>query len=189
MAYISVVDMAQDVMAQAIRGGDKVIDATVGNGHDTVFLAKAVGDSGHVLGFDVQPEAIDNTRKRLQQQNLAHRVTLFLQDHAGMSECIPQGMKNCIKAVMFNLGYLPGGDKSRVTNVQSTLPALDAVLPQLMPGGVVTIVAYSGHTGGAVETNAVLYWSSHLDQTYTVEVFKPPGTAAIAPLLVIIKHK
>ena len=187
MAYISLTDRAQQILADVLQEGDIAIDATVGNGYDTVFLAKAVGSTGHVLGFDVQPEAIANTRKQLQQQNLQQRVTLFQQDHADLAARIPDPLKQGIKAVMFNLGYLPGGDKSLVTRDHSTLQALNTVLPHLLPGGVITIVAYRGHSGGQGETRAVRDWCTQLDKlSYSVEVINSPTESESAPLLITI---
>jgi predicted methyltransferase len=189
MAYISLTDKAQQIIADVLQEGDIAIDATVGNGHDTVFLAKAVGSTGHVFGFDVQSESIANTRKQLQQQNLQQRVTLFQQDHADLAACIPDSMKTRIKAVMFNLGYLPGGDKSLVTRDHSTLQALNAVLPHLLPGGVITIVAYRGHSGGQDETRAVRDWCTQLDKlSYTVELFNSLAESETAPILMVIKR-
>ena len=187
MAYISLTDRAQQILADVLQEGDIAIDATVGNGYDTVFLAKAVGSTGHVFGFDVQPEAIANTRKQLQQQNLQQRVTLFQQDHADLAARIPDPLKQGIKAVMFNLGYLPGGDKSLVTRDHSTLQALNTVLPHLLPGGVITIVAYRGHSGGQGETRAVRDWCTQLDKlSYSVEVINSPTESESAPLLITI---
>jgi predicted methyltransferase len=189
MTYLSLVDKAQHILAELIRPGDTVIDATVGNGNDTVFLAKAVTQTGHVLGFDIQQQSLQNARNMLQQHNLQHRVTLFLQSHADLNDCIPKPMQHRIKAVMFNLGYLPGSDKAVVTRAESTVSALRAALPHLLPGGVISILAYRGHPGGEQETRAVLEWSSHLDNDkYAVDTIEPPALSEKTPLLVIIKR-
>jgi predicted methyltransferase len=189
MAYLSLVDKAQEILGQVIQPGDSVVDATVGNGLDTVFLANAVGDTGHVFGLDIQPESLENARRALQEKNLQHRVTLLLQNHARIDECIPQAMRHRIKAVMFNLGYLPGGDKSVITCAQSTLTAVSAVLPHLLPGGVLTVVAYRGHAGGQEEANAVLQWSSRLDlDRYAVHTYQSPTLSEKAPILLIVKR-
>jgi predicted methyltransferase len=191
MAYLSLVDKAQEILGQVIQPGDSVIDATVGNGYDTVFLANAVGETGHVLGLDIQPESLENARRVLQQKKLQHRVTLLLHNHASVDECVPQAMQHRIKAVMFNLGYLPGGDKSVVTRSQSTTTALSSILPHLVPGGVLSIVAYRGHAGGQEEADAVLQWSSRLalEDRYAVHIHKPPTLSDKAPFLLIVKHQ
>jgi len=188
MTYVSLVDQAQEFLRGEIHPGDKVIDATVGNGYDTVFLASAVGDTGEVLGFDVQEQALENTRHVLQQKNLQHRVRLLLQSHADMAEHISENMQGRIKAVMFNLGYLPGSDKSVTTRSPATVIALKNALSQLVPGGAITVIAYRGHRGGAEETQEVLDWSSRLDPTfYTVQVITPPASSELSPLLIVIK--
>lgn len=185
MAYLSLVDKAQEILAQVIQPGDFVIDATVGNGYDTMFLAKAVGDTGQVLGFDVQPQAIENARRLLHEENLHHRVKLLLQSHSDWNHYIPDIP---IKAVMFNLGYLPGGDKSVTTNAQSTFTALNSVLPRLQSGGAISVIAYRGHAGGAHEAGAVVQWSLRLDPAkYTVETIQSPTSSDKAPVLIIIK--
>lgn len=190
MTYMSLVDQAHEILAAVIQAGDTVIDATVGNGYDTLFLAEAVGDTGKVLGFDVQQQAIENTLKFLQQKNLQHRVNLLLQSHANVVDHIPTERQQPIKAVMFNLGYLPGSDKSVTTHTSSTITALDAVLPHLARGGVVSMMAYRGHSGGAQETQAVLDWSSSLDTAiYTVDITKPPTSSEKSPLLIMIKNR
>lgn len=189
MAYLSLVDKAQEILGQVIQPGDYVIDATVGNGYDTLFLADTVGDTGHVLGLDIQPDSLENTTLVLQQKNLQHRATLLLQNHAHIDECLPKAMQHRIKAVMFNLGYLPGSDKTVVTRAQSTLRALSASLSHLLPGGVMSIVAYRGHAGGQQEADAVLQWSLQLAANrYAVRTYKPPTTSVNAPILLIIKR-
>ena len=189
MVYISLTDKAQQILATVIQEGDIAIDATVGNGHDTLFLAKAVGSTGHVLGFDVQVDAIANTRKQLEQLNLQDRVTLFLQDHADLNAQIPVVMQHRVKAVMFNLGYLPGSDKSIITHSQSTLQALSAVLPHLVSGGMITLVAYRGHSGGLDETHAVIDWCAQLPKNqYDVEFIKSPTGSEKTPILITVKR-
>ena len=190
MTYISLVDQAHEFLAGVIQPGDAVIDATVGNGYDTLFLAEAVGDTGKVLAFDIQEQAIENTLSILKQKNLQHRVSLLLQSHASVEDHISTAMRNRIKAVMFNLGYLPGSDKSVTTRGQSTLIALNAVLPHMASGGSISVVAYRGHSGGEEETQAVLNWSSHLDTAFfTVYVTKPTASSEKSPCLIMIsKH-
>lgn len=189
MAYVSLVDKAQQNLAEVIQEGDMAIDATVGNGHDVLFLAKAVGSTGHVLGLDIQADAIENARARLQQENLHPRVELLMQDHADLDRCMPETMKHRIKAVMFNLGYLPGSDKSVITHRESTLQALDAVLSHLVPGGVISIIAYRGHSGGQDESRAVSDWSSRLDKAnYTVQFINAQTVSDTAPMLVIVRR-
>jgi predicted methyltransferase len=190
MTYFSLVEHAHEYLAEVIQPGDLAIDATMGNGHDTAFLAEAVGDAGKVLGFDVQPQALENTRRRLQQKELQHRVQLYLHSHANMVDYIPAHLRPRLKAVTFNLGYLPGSDKSVTTANPATLSALNSVLPLLAPGGVISVVAYRGHQGGEQETLAVLQWSSRADPSrYTVHIIKPPASSEKSPLLLTVKRR
>ncbi len=132
--------------------GEIAIDATAGNGHDTRVLAAAVGPSGRVFAFDVQSEAIARTAEAL---GPAHPVTLLHMSHAEMRAAVPLEYHGRIAAVMFNLGYRPGGDRRIATSAESTLEAIAAALDLLRPGGVLTVLAYPGHSGGAEEAAAV----------------------------------
>ncbi|QXD15564.1 methyltransferase domain-containing protein [Rhodocaloribacter litoris] len=160
---IKPLDRAKEIVAAVLTPGDVAVDATTGNGHDTVFLAERVGPAGHVYGFDVQEEAIGRTRQRLAGAGLAERVTLFARGHEALRETLPAGVHGHVAAVMFNLGYLPGGDHRRITRPETTVPALDAALDVLRPGGVLTVVVYPGHPGGAEEAGAVRNWAAALD--------------------------
>lgn len=134
------------------------VDATMGNGHDTVLLARCVGDTGQVFAFDIQPEAIAATRARLREAGLEDRVTCLQAGHEEMVPCLPPVAVGCVSAILFNLGYLPGGDKSRITTAVTTRRALDAASAVLAPGGLVSVVAYTGHPGAAGEAAEVERW-------------------------------
>ena len=163
MAIPSVLRYAHVLLSGSLRPGDIAIDATAGNGHDTVFLADCVGPSGQVYSFDVQPEALRSTQQRIQEQGLADRVTLVNAGHETMDACLPSTEHGQVGAVAFNLGYLPGGDKSVTTITHTTLRALSVAVELIRPGGTVTAVLYPGHDGGAQETADVLDWANSLD--------------------------
>ena len=130
--------LARDALLQAVNAGDTVVDATMGNGHDTLFLAEQVGPEGHVCAFDIQESALESTRALLEAHHAADRVTLFCQSHAELAGSVPAG----IAAAVFNLGWLPGGDHTVTTRTASTRQAVLAALELLKPGGIVTICAY-----------------------------------------------
>ena len=138
------------------------VDATVGNGHDTLFLAQSVGELGRVFGFDVQADALANATSRLEGAGLAERVRLFHAGHEHMAGLLPANAKGLLLAVTFNLGYLPGGDKTVVTAPQTTLAALNTALDWLAPGGMVSVHCYGGHAGGQAEISAVEDWARAL---------------------------
>ncbi|AEG00986.1 tRNA (mnm(5)s(2)U34)-methyltransferase [Methylomonas methanica] len=188
MKRISLAEIAHDTIGQTLQSGDIVVDATVGNGHDTVFLAENVGRGGKVFGFDVQPQAIQVTRQRIRQLGLDARVTLFHASHADMAQHIPQQFHGCIQAIMFNLGYLPGADKSVITQTQSTLQAVGAACRLLGAQGVITVTAYPGHAGGDEETHYLTHWLQQLDSAdYSVETVFSQHHQAHAPRLFVIK--
>lgn len=143
MGFLRMTEVAHRLLEERINNGDVVVDATAGNGHDTVFLARLVGDKGKVHAYDIQEQALTNTRKKLQEQNLSHRVILH---HASHTEIAL--LDTSIKAAVFNLGYLPGSDKSIVTQPETTAQAVDGAISLLTPGGIVVIVVYRGHEGG-----------------------------------------
>jgi len=149
----SLTKLAHTIVQRVIREGDTVIDATTGNGNDTILLARSVGGSGHVIAIDLQDAAIQSTRGRLEAIGISG-VQLHRADHGEkLSQLAGENLQ--VKAVMFNLGYLPGGDKGRTTTTQSTVQAITAGMRLLQPGGVMTVVAYRGHPGGQEETQAV----------------------------------
>ncbi|MEJ2315891.1 MAG: class I SAM-dependent methyltransferase [Gammaproteobacteria bacterium] len=151
-------ELAHEVVAGHVHAGDIVIDATMGNGHDTLFLAQLVGETGHVYAFDLQQQAIDQTRARLQMNGAAKQVTLIKGNHAEMARLLPAGIAGSVAAVMFNLGYLPGGDKSVTTTAESTLQALDASPELIRPGGLISLLIYVGHAGGMEEHQVITEW-------------------------------
>lgn len=140
------------LLKSEIAAGDFVIDATAGNGHDTVFLARAVGETGKVLAIDVQAQAIASTAARLESEGLRDRVTLHLGCHSELVRIA--GVKEP-GAILFNLGYLPGGDHGVITRTEKTLKALAAAVEILKPSGVLAVVCYPGHEGGGEEAAAV----------------------------------
>ncbi len=146
------------ILGQRIGAGDRVADATCGNGNDTFFLAGIVGARGRVWAFDIDGDALETTEKRLRQSPFASVVVLV---HAG-HERICEFIHEPLNAVVFNLGYLPGGGKSVVTRPETTLAALEGALDLLLPGGVVLLVVYTGHPGGGEESRAVEEWVSGL---------------------------
>lgn len=154
----ALIEEAHARLAVTLHAGDAVIDATVGNGHDTLHLAQCVGESGHVFGFDIQEPALARTSKLLDEAGCAGRVQLFHANHEEMASYLPLSLKGSIGAAVFNLGYLPGGDKAIVTRAETTLTALDTAWSWLKESGLMTIVAYPGHAEGARETQSVRMW-------------------------------
>ncbi len=155
---------AHQLIQNYLRVGDSAIDATSGNGHDTLFLAKSVGDSGQVFAFDIQQQAINATRQHIVEQLSMDRVELFHCSHERMQDHIPPQYQGQIKAVIFNLGYLPSSDKTVITHQHSTIKALQQALQILACPGIVCITAYPGHAGGEQELHALERFFQQLDK-------------------------
>lgn len=164
MKLAKILPFTRTLMNLAVNEGDIAVDATVGNGHDTLYLAQRVGESGHVFGFDIQKEAIAATTARLQEHNMLKRVTLFQASHDQLIEKIPAIYHGRITGAIFNLGYLPGGDKRIVTKPDSTIRAIEQLLQIMAKEGIIVIVVYHGHPEGAVERDALLHYTKAIDQ-------------------------
>jgi SAM-dependent methyltransferase len=156
--------LAQLWLAPVLRRGGHVVDATAGNGQDTRFLARGVGPRGRVDAFDIQARALTRARRRLDGDDEAAAVVWHRADHARMARHL--GTETRIDAAMFNLGWLPGGDRTIVTHPGPTLTALETVRARLVPGGRLCVVAYRGHPGGREEASAVADWIAHLPRCY-----------------------
>ena len=190
-------EMAHWMLKDIIKTNDVVVDATMGNGYDTQFLAEL---GAKVYAFDVQEEALNATEKRLDdagiknqifEKNLSNLLTepsvnLVLSGHEKLSEYV----KEPIKAAIFNLGYLPKTDKSVVTRADTTLTALDALTNQLVVGGRIAIMIYYGHEGGMEEKDAVIKWTSSLPQKdWEVTSYAPLNQIHTPPILVLIEKR
>lgn len=151
------------LLEESVNNGDTVIDATCGNGNDTLFLSNIVGENGHVLAFDIQEQAITETKKIL-SNNKRNNVSLIHDSHENIINYLPDDKNLKIGGAIFNLGYLPKGDKSIITNGYSTIIAMDTILSALKRDGLIVIVVYHGHEGGKHEKEALLKHVIHLDQ-------------------------
>jgi len=184
MKPLSLTQEAHLLIKPKLHLGDSAIDATVGNGYDTLFLAEQVGVTGKLYGFDIQQKALDTTRLRLQQANLLECLSLVHTNHAVMAEKVPVQYHGKISAIMFNLGYLPGGDKTIMTLASSTLTALNSASRLLAVGGIITLLAYQGHDGGDIETVRVKNWCEQLDNNqFRVHVLTTGENKTTAPVL------
>lgn len=176
-------EMAHRLLSERIQEGDTVIDATVGNGYDTLFLSNCVGENGSVIGFDLQAVAIEKTRERT-----GNRPNVILH-HSG-HETLDNFVAAPVAAITFNLGYLPGGDKYLITGKASTLTALQKSVTLLKAGGLLTVVAYIGHEGGPEEGEAVSDWASSLDQdNFSVARYEFQNQKNSPPFLLAIEKR
>lgn len=157
--FPNVLEVARKLIRERVREGETVIDATMGNGNDTLFLAQLVQETGKVIAFDIQPLAIEKTRERLEREGVAERVEMRLASHEEI-----KFVQEPVGAIMFNLGYLPGGNKEITTEAASTTRAIESGLAVLRPGGIMTVVIYWGHPAGEVEKTAVESFCQSISQ-------------------------
>ena len=185
---LTAVRFVQDFLAARLGRPRLCIDATCGNGGDTAFLCNLTAPAGRVLAFDVQPEAIRSTRTRLEQAGVpAERYELICGSHADLLQYVQPGTAD---AVMFNFGWLPGADHGVFSTAQSSIPALQAALQAVRPGGIVSAILYSGAVIGSEEKQAVLRFLRALPlKSFTVLVCDFANWAETAPLPCLILKK
>lgn len=170
-----------------VNPGDTVIDATAGNGNDTLTLANAVGESGSVIAIDIQETAIQNTRKLLLDHGISNAQ--FILGNFKSIDLYAANYDN-ISAVIFNLGFLPGGDKNITSQKEDSLTAIKKALNVIKPGGIVTITMYPGHSQGEEEKRALLNFSKTLSATkYHSVYFNMHNQKDTAPEILAITRK
>lgn len=150
------------LLKECIQPGNHVVDATMGNGNDTLLLAELVGKTGKVYAFDIQEQAVTTTTERLKEQKLLERVRVIHDGHQNLGDYLETTEE--IKAAVFNLGYLPKSDKQVITLPETTKQALDILLKHLARRGRIIIVAYYGHEGGSEELTTVRNYCEALPQ-------------------------
>ncbi|WP_339063137.1 class I SAM-dependent methyltransferase [Tepidibacillus marianensis] len=159
MSFLSIIQYGKELIKERVKDGDTVIDATCGNGYDSVFLAELVGRYGKVFGFDIQEEAIIHTNQYLSEKKLNDRVQCIMDNHANIIKWINEP----IQAAIFNLGYLPGSDKRVTTQGETTIQALTSILGLLANNGIVVLIIYTGHDQGK-EARIIEKWLQNLSQ-------------------------
>jgi predicted methyltransferase len=178
-------DLLHVLLLQVIQKGDLVVDATAGNGHDTVFLAGAVGDEGKVIAIDIQAEAIVATRQRLQESQLEDRVELHQASHTEIGKLVTTGSASVI---LFNLGYLPGTNRELVTQAETTIQALVGSVAVLKKKGVLAVICYPDHPGGDDEAAQVLAYLRGL-KNFRLAKYELLSTNRSSPFLLIAWKK
>jgi predicted methyltransferase len=184
VSQVRLTRVAASWVTAALPEGGFAVDATVGNGYDTLFLADRVGKNGRVLGFDVQKMALNNASEILRFAGTIDRVRLVLGCHSGLGRALIGYPR--VDAAMFNLGYLPRGDRRIVTRPSTTIPAIAAVLERLAPNGRISILAYRGHPEGPEEYQAI---HAFLEQAPDLEVRELAGDTQneLGPRLFLVK--
>ncbi|TFB13804.1 16S rRNA (cytosine(1402)-N(4))-methyltransferase [Filobacillus milosensis] len=154
-----IIPFAHDILKESISEGDTVVDATLGNGHDSLFLSQLVGERGRVFSFDIQQEALDQSALLFQEHNV-NNVDMVLKGHEFASDVLREKDISSIEGVIFNLGYLPGSDKQIATSSSTTIKAINQLFPLLEPQRYIVIVVYPGHSEGQAEKEELMQFLS-----------------------------
>lgn len=169
-------------IAEHVKTGDFCIDATAGRGRDTLFLCNLVGENGIVFAFDIQEEAIKSTRALLQEHN--KKATVILDCHSKMDQYVA---KESADAIMFNFGWLPGGDHTKFSHGSTSRIAIEKGLELLKTGGVMSLCIYCGKETGFEEKETLLPFLKTLDQKkYSVLLTDYINRAGNPPIAVLI---
>ena len=180
MKAVQITQWCARFLTEQVQPGDICIDATMGNGNDTILLSSLCKETGHVYAFDIQEQALAHTRQRLLDADVPQNYTLLLESHTNMDHYVQSESVSCI---VFNLGYLPGGD-----NTKTSIEALTKSLSLLKKGGLISLCIYSGGDSGFEERDAVLSWLKNLDShKYLVirsDYYNRPNNPPI-PILII----
>ena len=166
---IDLLDMHKHFLLAHLREGDAAVDYTMGNGNDTLFLSRAVGQSGRVYAFDIQDAALESTAEKLRSSGAPENYTLVHASHHLVRDYVTQP----VRAGVFNLGYLPRGDHRITTMRETTMPAVEAAISLMAEDGVVLIAVYPGHEEGRLEGEMLDAYLSALDRRkYSVTKFQ-----------------
>ncbi len=185
MKNYQITEWCHHFIREHVKQGDLCMDATAGNGNDTVLLCELVGETGKVIAFDIQEQAVGNTKRRLEEHGVAEWAEVVLDSHTNMSRYAEEDSVSCI---VFNFGYLPGGDHNLATRKESSVTAIREGLRLLKKGGIMSLCIYSGGDSGFEERDAILAELKQLNpKNYLVvlsEYYNRPNNPPI-PVLVL----
>ena len=157
---LNTLGVAHHIIEEKVKEGGFCIDATAGRGHDTAFLCSLVGKTGKVIAFDIQQDAVDSTKALLEQEGYSDIATVYLDSHSNMENYAEPESVDCIT---FNFGYLPGGDHYIFTTPATSIPAIEAGMRLLKPGGLMSLCVYYGGDSGFEEKNALMEYFRTID--------------------------
>lgn len=184
MQILNPVSVAHKLIQEQVYRAEILVDVTAGKGNDTLYLAENSLATAKIYAFDIQELALRCTKEKLQEKGLERKVTLILDNHANVKQYILRG----VDVAIFNLGYLPGGNHELTTTIDTTMPAIEAMLQLLNVGGVVAITAYPGHESGKREYHYLIDFLSNLPvKNYTVSCWSMINHASTAPVVYLIE--
>ena len=182
---IDLLQLHKQFILTHLHEGDVAVDFTMGNGHDTAFLSKTVGPSGRVYAFDIQAQALESTRKTLAAEGCPDNCTLIQASHHLVADYV----KEPYRAGMFNLGYLPGGDKRITTMRETTMPAIEAAIGLLAPDGILNIAVYPGHEEGEAEGKMICEYLSSLSRYRVCATLVKILNSPTSPFFIMVETK
>ena len=182
---LDLLELQKYFICKHLHAGDTAVDFTMGNGHDTEFLCRTVGDTGHVYAFDIQKQAVESTAANLAASGCPAVWTLINDSHHNVKYYV----SGPIKAGMFNLGYLPGGDKRITTLRATTMPAVEAAIDLLAPDGIVCIAVYPGHAEGEAEGKMLAEYLSGLPRWQLCATQIKILNSPTSPYFIIVEKK
>ena len=182
---IDLLSLQKHFILTHLQKGDVAVDFTMGNGHDTEFLSKTVGPDGHVFAFDVQEMALASTAEHLKECGCPDNYTLILDSHHNVKKYVDVP----IKAGMFNLGYLPGSDKSVTTMRATTLPAIEAAISLMDRDAIILIAVYPGHAEGEAEGKMICEYLSSLSRYKLCCTQIRILTSPTSPFFILVENK
>ena len=182
---IDLLDLHKQFILTHLKEGDVAIDFTMGNGYDTEFLARTVGENGHVYAFDIQQAAVDSTAKRLEEVNCPKNYTLICDSHHNVKKYV----EGPIKAGMFNLGWLPGGDKTITTMRETTIPAIEAAIELMDKDAIILVAVYPGHAEGEAEGKLICEYLSSLSRYKVCATRINILNSPTSPFFIVIESK
>lgn len=185
--YSSHLDFAHQFWQSHLKPLDLAIDATCGNGHDTLFLTTLI-PQGKLYAIDIQNQAIEETKKRLEEHfgSLPSYTKLILGSHGSFPEEI---LPETVQLIVYNLGYLPGSDKSIKTYSSTTLKSIQNALTLLAPFGAICLTCYSGHPEGLSEEKDLISFLSTLDKETYLYSHTFFSNRPLSPSVVILQKK
>lgn len=190
MPGFTVTEWNHRVLTGLIPEGGFCIDGTAGTGQDTLYLSRSVGEKGKVLAFDIQQAALDMTRQRLEQAQCLDNTTLLLDSHVHMDQ---YAQKGTVDAILFNFGYLPGGDHNLATRPDTSLEAVQKGLELLKTGGIMSLCVYSGGDTGFAERDVLLEYAAELNPKEFLVIrndfFNRPNNPPIILLIFPLKKR
>ena len=182
---LDLLELHKYFICKHLRPGDNAVDFTMGNGHDTEFLCRTVGESGHVWALDIQKQAVESTAANLAASGCPLVYTLINDSHHNVKKYVDVP----IRAGMFNLGYLPGGDKRITTLRTTTMPAVEAALDLLAPDGILCIAVYPGHAEGEAEGKMLAEYLSTLPRWQLCATRIRILNSPTSPYFIIVERK